>query len=372
MSHSFLKLPTARFGAGSLSALPDELRRCGVQAPLFITDQGLVRCGAIDRVKAAFGKRLPGSLFDEIPENPTFDGVDAAFQQYRTAGCDGVVAVGGGSVIDSAKIVAVLATHGGRASEIVGFSERINRPTAPLIVVPTTSGTGSEASPDAGVHPDSSSRSSGITSRYAVPAVAICDPVITLTLPPRLTAATGLDALSHCVESYLAVGDTPIIDALALDGIRRVSLHIRRATQSGDDIGARTEMMVAAFQGGVAIGKGLGPAHAIAICCGDQGLHHGLLSALGVVASLPVLQKHEPQKVSDISAAMALETNDDPADALKRLMKELGLPTTLREAGYRVQDMDELSRACEASHFNFSSPYRPTAAEFAGMLAAIH
>jgi alcohol dehydrogenase class IV len=343
-----------------------------VKAPLFITDQGLVRCGAMDRVRAIFGDRIPGSVFDEIPENPTFQGVDAAFGQYKKANCDSVVAVGGGSVIDSAKIVAVLATHRGKASDIVGFSERINRATAPLIVIPTTSGTGSEASPDAGVHPDSSSRSSGITSRYAVPAVAICDPVITLTLPPRLTAATALDALSHCVEGYLAVGDTPIIDVLALDGIRRVSKHVRRATQSGDDLGARNEMMVAAFQGGVAIGKGLGPAHAIAICCGDQGLHHGLLSALGIVASLPVMQAHEPQKVNDISAAMNLKPNDDPSDALRGLMRDLGLPTSLREAGYRVKDMNELARACEASHFNFSSPYRPTAADFAGMLAAIH
>ena len=372
MSQSFLNLPTARLGAGSLGALPEELERCGVKAPLFVTDQGLVRCGAMDRVKAVFGDRMPGAVFDEIPENPTFAGVDAAFDQYRKVDCDGVVAVGGGSVIDSAKIVAVLATHGGKASDIVGFSERITRPTAPLIVIPTTSGTGSEASPDAGVHPDSASRSSGITSRYAVPTVAICDPVITLTLPPRLTAATALDALSHCVEGYLAVGDTPIIDALALDGIRRVTRHVHRATQSGDDIGARNEMMVAAFQGGVAIGKGLGSAHAIAICCGDQGLHHGLLSALGVVASLPVMQKHEPQKVNEIASAMALAPGSDPAEALRGLMRELGLPTSLREAGYRVQDMDEFARACETSHFNLSSPYRPTAADFASMLAAIH
>ena len=372
MTLSFLKLPTARFGAGSLATLPDELERCGVRTPLFITDQGLLRCGAIDRIQSVFGNRMPVSMFDEVPENPTFQGVDAAFVLYMQGNCDGVVAIGGGSVIDTAKIVAVLATHGGKAADIVGFSERINRPTAPLIVIPTTSGTGSEASPDAGVHPDSSSRSSGITSRYAVPAVAICDPVITLTLPPRLTAATALDALSHCVEGYLAVGDAPIIDALALDGIRRVSRSVRRATQSGDDLEARNEMMVAAFQGGVAIGKGLGPAHAIAICCGDQGLHHGLLSALGVVASLPVMQVHEAAKVADISAAMGLTPDDNPADALRSLMRDLGLPTSLRQAGYRVQDMEELARACEASHFNFTSPHRPSAAEFAEMLAAIH
>jgi alcohol dehydrogenase class IV len=368
----FLQLPVAHLGAGALAKLGEELGRLKMANPLFVTDRGIVACGGFDRVRTALGEGFSGALFDEIPENPTFDGVDHALAHYRTRRCDGVVAIGGGSVIDSAKIVAVLAGQGGCAADIVGFSERIIDTVAPLIVVPTTAGTGSEASPDAGIHPDAATRSSGVTSRYVIPKVAICDPHMTLTLPPRLTAGTGLDALSHCIEGFLAVPESPLIEALALDGIRRVCRFLRVAARQGDDVAARTNVMIAAFEGGVAIGKGLGPAHAIAISCGDQGLHHGLLSALGVLASLPLSRRHAPAKLDAIAGAMDLQSASEIEPMLRRLMQDLGLPLTLREAGYRVGHMAELAQACATSHFNLTSPYRPTERDFGQMLSMIH
>jgi alcohol dehydrogenase class IV len=369
---AFLQLPALHFGLGALARLPEELGALGVRNPLFVTDQGIVHCGGFDRVKAAMGDGVDACIHGDIPENPTYEGVDLAYAAYRRHSCDGVVAVGGGSVIDSAKIVAVLGGHGGLAADIVGFSERITPAVVPLVVIPTTAGTGSEVSPDAGVHPDAKSRSAGVTSRHVIPKVAICDPVMTVTLPSRLTASTGLDALSHCIEGYLAVPSSPPIDAMALDGISRVFRYLPAVMKRGDDLDARGHVMLAAFEGGAAIAKGLGPGHAIAISCGDQGLHHGVLSALGILASLPVMQAKVPEKVRALATAIETSESADVVGAVRGLMRRLGLPVSMREAGYRLNDMNELARACAASHFNFTSPYRPSEREFAEMLSSIH
>jgi 4-hydroxybutyrate dehydrogenase len=243
--------------------------------------------------------------------------------------------------------------------------------TAPLIVIPTTAGTGSEASPDAGIHPDARTISSGITSRYVIPRVAICDPETTMSMPPRLTAATGLDALSHCIEGFLSKSFCPPADAMALDGIRRVFRYLPLATADGTNFEARMQMMIAAFEGGVAISKGLGPAHAIAISCGDQGLHHGMLSAIGVVASLPLMETQLPERVRALAEAMSLSPGQSAVDGVKALMARVGLPTSLSGAGYTTGDIDALAGEAAGSHFNLTSPYAPTKEEFAQIIEAV-
>jgi 4-hydroxybutyrate dehydrogenase len=364
-----LNMPKLMFGSGSARGLGDELAALGAKNPLLLTDRGLLSCGVFERVTSAL--RIRPQVFTDVPENPTFDGVDKAAALLREKGCDAVVAVGGGSVIDTAKMVAVLAGHPGWAVDYVGHSDKITAATAPLIVLPTTAGTGSEASPDAGVHPTSSARSSGVTSQHVIPRVAICDPELTLTLPPRLTACTALDALSHCIEGYLAIGDSPLVDAMALDGLGRVWRYIEAATANGQDLEARSQIMLGAFSGGVAIGKGLGPAHAIAITVGDQGLHHGLLSGFGIVATIALMHRHEPKRVDEVASAMGLSAGDNIEPALRRLLEKLKLPTSLSDLGYRVGDLNELASAAAMSHFNFSSRYRPTAQEYAGMIQNI-
>ncbi|MGY8631952.1 iron-containing alcohol dehydrogenase [Bradyrhizobium sp. 14AA] len=366
----FFQLPALHFGAGAVRELAGELSRLNVDNPLLLTDRGVVASGTFERASAVLGTSR-GVVFDAIPENPTFAGVDAAFSRFCEAECDGVVAIGGGSVIDSAKIVAVLARQGGTAADYVGFSERIGPRVAPLIVIPTTAGTGSEASPDAGVHPDSTSLSSGVTSRHVVPKVAICDPMMTLTLPTRLTAATGLDALTHCIEGFLAEPASPVIDAMALDGIGRACRYLRAAVADGGDIIARQNVMMAAFEGGAAIGKGLGPGHAIAISCGDQGLHHGVLSAIGVLATVRFQTIHVPDKIGAVARAMDLPGAADVEGGLRVLMRGVGLPLTLHEAGYQIRNMKALARQCEASPFNRASRYAPSAADFEEMLASV-
>lgn len=367
-----LQLPRLVAGNGVLASLAGELSHLGVAKPLIVTDAGLVRAGHVDRLKQALVGKYQFAVFAEVPENPTFQGADQALARYRDERCDGVIALGGGSVIDTAKFVAVLATHPGAITDYLGpQSDKIGDNVAPIVVISTTAGTGSDASPDAGIHPDAAAISSGITTRHVIPKLAICDPELTRSLPPRLTAATGLDALSHCVEGYLSETVNPLADVLAIDGMRRVWANVEKATCNGDDLDARLQMLVGSFEGGIAIGKGLGPAHAIAISCGDQGLHHGVLSALGLIASLQFLRGKVPSKISEVEAALELSNGVAAHDALRAMMKRLSLPTTLRELGYELKSMDALTENCAASHFNFTSPYKPNAAECRSMIESI-
>jgi alcohol dehydrogenase class IV len=366
-----LQIPRAYFAGGAIRELPSELMALGLSRPLLVTDRGLVKCGVFGTITAALADAVSYTVFDAVPENPTYEAVDRAAAVCRAEQCDGVVAIGGGSVIDTAKLTAVLAGHPGQASDYVGQSDRVTAATAPLIVIPTTAGTGSETSPDAGLHPDAHTISSGITSSHIIPKVAICDPDTTVSLPPRLTAATGIDALSHCIEGFLSKSFCPPADAMALDGIRRVFRYLPQATNDGSNLEARMQMMIAAFEGGVAISKGLGPAHAIAITCGDQGLHHGMLSAIGVLASLRLLERQIPEQVRPIAEAMGLKAGQSAAEGVKTLMARVGLPTNLSGIGYSPEDLDALASKAAESHFNLTSPYAPTKAEFAQMIGAV-
>lgn len=363
-----LQLPRTLFGAGALSALPDELARLGVDRPLFVTDQGLVKSGIAARALAL----VPGgrSLFDAVTPNPLFADADAAAALFTDEGCDGVVAIGGGSVIDVAKFVALLAGNPGRTADYAGHPDATQRAGAPLVAIPTTAGTGSEASPDAGIHPDATTPSTGINSPFAIPSVAILDPALTISLPPRLTAATGIDAMSHCIEGYLSRRGSPVGKAMALHGLSQATTAIRRAVSQGDDIEARAAMMSAAYCGGAAIAMGLGPAHAFAITCSDQGFAHGILSGIGLVATLDLVAPRVPAAISAIRTALGLSAEASLTDALASMMAELGLPSNLGELGYRADDVAALGRAAHASFFNLSAPYHPSAADYTGAIAA--
>ena len=355
-----LSLPRLVFGAGALGALPAELAVLGVSHPLLISDRGLERAGAV----AAVARLLPGvAQFLDVPENPTLAGADAALAAYRAAECDGIVALGGGSVLDTAKFVAALAAGGvADAAALHGRPERIAA-VAPLVAIPTTVGTGSESSPVAALHADPRALAVGTRSPRLVPLVALCDPDLARTLPKRLVAATGMDALSHCLEGFFANPANPVIDALALDGVARVRAGIAAAAEESDD-GARGSLMVAAFAGGAAIHKGLGPAHAIALACGDQDLHHGVLVAAALPVTVALVAPHAPAKAARVAAALGLAGAGDIPDALRALNRALGLPGSYREAGYRASSAAALVDSMVASPFNRTSPYAPTRDEY--------
>jgi 4-hydroxybutyrate dehydrogenase len=363
----FLQLPRVHFDFGAVKALPEELGALGVKRPLFVTDRNLVSLGVFQRVLDALPKGAPYAIADDIPENPTIAGVERAIAIYRAESCDGVVAVGGGSVIDSAKAAALLAGHGGALDQYLGHPERIGPMIAPLVAIPTTAGTGSEASRGAGIHPDAASRGKSLGSAYLVPKAAICDPDLTMTLPARLTAATGMDALSHCVEGYLAQGNNPPADAVALDGVRRVTGAIERAVADGQDRGARWELMMAALEGGMTLSsKGAGPAHAIANTVGDKGFHHGTLVTIALPPVLRALEPYAGAKMKALADAMGARRS--AADAVMAMNAALGIPAHLRALGYAGGNLDEMADDAARSHFNLRAAYRPTQADFRSML----
>lgn len=363
-----LPLPRLLFGPGALSSLPDELALLGVRRPLLLSDRGLERAGAV----AIVARVLPdGVQYLDVSENPTLAGADAALATYGAAGCDGIVALGGGSVLDTAKFVAALAGDGpASAAALQGRPERIGLYVVPLVAIPTTLGTGSECSPVAALHDDRHSPAVGTRSPRLVPRVAICDPDLTRTLPQSLIAATGIDALSHCLEGFFSEPANPIVDALALDGLVQAYDNLPAALESRGDA-ARSALMTAAFAGGAAIHKGLGPAHAIALACGDQDLHHGMLVAAALPHTLAIVAPHAPVKAARVARALGLPHWTDIPDALRALNATLRLPTSYREAGYRAASVDALVASMVASPFNRTSPYKPTHEDYSAILTAL-
>ena len=364
-----LTLPRTLFGSGSISALRGELAALGATRPLLVTDRGLVAAGLVSRLLASWAGAAPVVDFDSVTENPLYSDVDRGAALYALQQCDSVVALGGGSVIDTAKFIALLGKNPGSVSDYAGVRGAPHGESAPLIAIPTTAGTGSEASPSAGIHPDAVTASAGMNSRHLVPRVAILDPDFTTGLPPRLTAATGIDALSHCIEGFLSNKDQPLGEAIALDGIARVARSLRRAVSDGADRHARADMMLAAYAGGVSIAMGLGPAHAIALTCSDQGFHHGVLSGIGLVASLEATARHVPDRMAQLAVAWGIEPSASLAQAVASTMRELGLPATLAELGYAASDVSSLGDAAHRSHFNLTAPFHPTAAQYGEMIA---
>jgi alcohol dehydrogenase class IV len=363
-----VQLPKVLFDFGAIKAVPAELRTVGIARPLLVTDRGLIACGTFDRVRAALQEQ-DCLTFEDTPENPTRDGVERAYAAYRAGQCDGVVAVGGGSVIDTAKMVCVLAGHGGSVRDFLGQPEKITTKVAPLIAIPTTASSGSEVSPGCGIHPVSDERAIGTRSHNLVPRVAICDPEMTFSLPPRLTAGTGLDALSHCIEGLLSKVVNPVIDAVALEGARHVCGYLQRAVKKGDDGEARWHMMLAGVTGGITIAKGLGPAHAMANALGDRGFHHGLLCAIALPIVVDVVAPHVPEKMKLLGPVLGVRRGEHVSDALRDLNSRVDIPDSLRDADFGDVDIDELATDAAASPFNRASPYVPTADEYRAMFA---
>lgn len=272
-----------QFDYGAIRLLKSECERVGIRRPLIVTDKGVRAAGIIDTVLDALGAVAPATIYDGTPPNPNEAAVREAVAAYRAGDCDGIVAVGGGSSIDLAKGVAVCATHEGplqRFAVIEGGVANITARTAPVIAVPTTAGTGSEVGRGAILILDDG-RKVGVISPFVVPRVAICDPDLTLGLPPALTAATGMDAIAHCIETFLAPAFNPPADGIALDGLWRAWRHIERATREPGDRAARLNMMSASMQGALAFQKGLGCVHSLSHSLGgiNPRLHHGTLNA---------------------------------------------------------------------------------------------
>ncbi|HVL71764.1 MAG TPA: iron-containing alcohol dehydrogenase [Beijerinckiaceae bacterium] len=365
-------LTTIRFGSGVLAELPEDLAALGLKRPLVVTDKGVAAAGLLDRLYAAIGA-VPRLVFDDVPTNPTEEAALRALAQYRAERCDGLIALGGGSPIDLAKAVAILATHPEPLSQyaaIEGGIARITDKVAPVIAIPTTAGTGSEVGRGSLMNL-SDGRKLGLISPHLIPRRAICDPDLTLGLPPRLTAATGMDALSHCVETFLSPRDNPPAEAIALDGAGRIARNLERAVADGSDREARRELMIGALEGGMTFQKGLGAVHGLSHALGslkEPSLHHGTLNAVLLPPVLRFNAGHVGDKYARLAQAMGLSPDTDLAAWVEDLNARLGLPASLRAMGVPARVIPDIADKAEKDHSTPSNPRPCTAQDYAAML----
>jgi 4-hydroxybutyrate dehydrogenase len=366
-----------QFEFGAIQKLKSECERVGITRPLVVTDAGVRAAGVLQKALDAL-QGLPHAVFDGTPSNPTEAAVRAASEIYRAQGCDGLVAVGGGSAIDCAKGVAILATHEGpltRYATIEGGSPRITDKVAPLIAVPTTSGTGSEVARGAIIIVDDH-RKLGFHSWHLVPKTAICDPELTLGLPPKLTAATGMDAIAHCMETFMSAAFNPPADGIALDGLERGWSSIERATRDGSDREARLNLMSASMQGAMAFQKGLGCVHSLSHSLGgvDPRLHHGTLNAMFLPAVVD-FNAHAPSVQQDrrldrMAHAMGLRSGSDIPDAIRDMNARLDLPSGLAAMGVQREWFDKIIDGAMADHCHKTNPREASREEYREMLEA--
>lgn len=366
-----------QFDFGAIRLLKQECERVGITRPLIVTDAGVKAAGILQKAL----DQLPGmsvTVFDQTPSNPTEAAVKAAAALYKSSNCDGLIAVGGGSAIDCAKGVAIAATHEEPLTSyatIEGGSLKITDRAAPLIAVPTTSGTGSEVARGAIIIVEDQ-RKLGFHSWHIVPKAAICDPELTFGLPAKLTAATGMDAIAHCMETFMSAAFNPPADGIALDGLERGWAHIERATRDGNDREARFNLMSASMQGAMAFQKGLGCVHSLSHSLGgvDPRLHHGTLNAMflpAVVqfnASAESMQKEK--RLDRMARAMGLTSGSDVADALRDMNARLQLPSGLAELGVVSTSFENIIQGALADHCHKTNPRIASGEEYRVLLAS--
>jgi alcohol dehydrogenase class IV len=344
-----------QFDFGAVRLLRQECERVGITRPLIVTDQGVKAAGVLQKALDALGD-LPHAVFDQTPSNPTEAAVRAAAALYREQRCDGLIAVGGGSAIDCAKGVAIAATHEGPLSHYATIA-------------------GSEVARGAIIIVDDH-RKLGFHSWHLVPRSAICDPELTLGLPAMLTAATGMDAIAHCMETFMAAAFNPPADGIALDGLARGWAHIERATRNGQDAEARRQLMSASMQGAMAFQKGLGCVHSLSHSLGgvNPRLHHGTLNAMFLPAVVRFNAEAESvraeRRLERMAHAMGLASGGDIPEAIRDMNARLGLPTGLAAMGVERSQFTPVIGGALKDHCHGTNPRLASAEDYEQMLAA--
>jgi alcohol dehydrogenase class IV len=360
---------------GARFLLTSELDRLGITRPLVVTDPGLLASGLVEPVIAPLGKLAVVS--GRVQANPTEEDVLAGLALYRDAGCDGLIGLGGGSPIDAAKAIRLLVTHSGRLADYdltQGGQDRIKSSMPAMVAVPTTAGTGSEAGRGALIQLPQTGRKTIVLSPFLLPSTAICDPELTRDLPPALTAGTGMDALTHCVESFLSTTFHPICDGIAVEGLRSIFLGLETAVRQGSDSRARSEMMMGALLGGISFHKGLGVIHALSHALGSEGrVHHGTLNAILLPHALRFNREAASARMADLAGRLGLGRGGDADGHLvtvtELVLARLPLPRRLGQLdGLRRDRIPDYARLALLDHCHHTNPRPCTLADLEDLL----
>ena len=358
------------FENGAIKKISDILKNQEIKNPLICTDPGLSSIGMTDQIRNLISDEFSSTFYEETPANPTEKAVMDALELYKANCCDGVIGFGGGSSIDLAKAVALMANHDGNLlnySVNEGGYEKITE-TMPMIAIPTTSGTGSEVSVGSLITMNDG-RKLIFASPHLIPNAAICDPELTIGLPPVLTAGSGMDALTHCIEAILSPINDPPAEAVGIDGIEKIIKEesLIKACKDGQDKEARWNMMMASTEGAMAFSKGLGAVHSMSHAAGANQvlrLHHGTLNAVILPSVLRFNQNYVGNKYSRILRAMGKNQSIDLANEIEKLNEKIGMPNSLGEMGVTEDMIPELIAHAMTDPSNITTPKVPTLDEW--------
>jgi alcohol dehydrogenase class IV len=347
---------TILFGEGSAAALAGRLAGAGIRHALIVTDSGLVKAGLVHEVENPLrGAGIQASVFNGVHPNPVEEDVEKGVAAYRAAGCDALVALGGGSPMDVAKVLRFMVCHDGPLAQfdaMQGGDKLIRNPMPPLFAIPTTAGTGSEVGRSAVILLRGSGKKTIFFHPKLMPDIAVLEPLLTVGLPPGITAATGIDAFTHCLEAYLAPVFDPMADGIALEGIRLMLRNLPLAYADGGNLLARGAMQMAASMGATAFQKGLGMIHSLAHPLSARyNTHHGLANALLLPYALAFLETRSlpPETRAKLDQVSGLFREAGMAKsslslACRAFFDSLGIRLGLRHQGIPQSDLEGLSR----------------------------
>jgi alcohol dehydrogenase class IV len=368
--------PTAiRFGAGRIVELPAALVTAGIRRPLFVTDPGLVNLPIVSTALDILDQvRVTPAVFSKVDGNPTLKNLEDGLAAYKAASADGVIAFGGGSAMDIGKLIAFMS---GQRRPVFEFEDREDWYTradpkgiAPVVAVPTTAGTGSEVGRAAVITDPSDHTKKIIFHPLMLPKVVIADPELSVGLPPKITAWTGMDALSHSLESWCSPYFHPLGQGIALEGMRLVKDWLPVAVAEGGNVEARSFMLAASSMGAVAFQKGLGAMHAMSHPCSSlRGTHHGLTNAV----VMPYVLAHNRSAVEERLAALARyldlpgQSATSVIDWTLALRRKIGVPDTLKEIGVDVDIIPEAAPMAERDPSTGGNPVPMKAKDYEGL-----
>ena len=358
-----------RYGAGARSALAEFAAQHKVKRPLLVTDRGLPETEAYRLVVAEMDKVWPGAWqkFTGVHPNPLEEDVEAGWAAYQQGNCDAIIGLGGGSAIDGAKGIRVREAFPAAALDKISLAS-LTRPLVPMCAIPTTAGTGSEVGRSTVITFASTGRKGLIGGPPLMPNLAILDPDLTVGLPAKLTAATGMDAMTHAIESYVCPVFHPMCDAIALEAVRMVRTYLPRAVENGKDLEARGQMLIAAAMGAVSFQKDLGAAHSLAHPLSTEfGVHHGLANALVLPAVVRFNGETNPQQYARVAEALGLQPGTNPAETvatfLEQFNRSIGLGLRLRDVKVPEDSLSMLASKAIQDGCHLTNPRACTEAD---------